>query len=397
LDSSFNDKKLTSGPHLGTAFRLVTKIWPAEAKFVSRPYVRDWTRLAIEEMIASGTTAMQDLYFFPEEIEAVCNELGMRAVIGQCVIEFPTPMAKDGDDYMRLMRERLAAYSKENRNGERLVTIAITPHAPYSVSEEHILEAKALAAEYGCVFHTHLHETEEEISASVNLDKKNGFCHRCDIACRPLSNLHRIGILDSTCSFAHMTQLEPEEIQLLAEKQCHVVHCPSSNMKLASGFCPVAALLEKGVNVALGTDGAASNNSLDMVAEVKLAALLGKGVAKSATAVNAKEALRMATINGAKALGLGNTCGSIEVGKRADLVAVDLSNRNSCRPVYDPVATFVYSAGRECVRSVWIDGNAKLINNVRVNAPIETSEVELRRCAERWQARMEEVVKELNE
>lgn len=375
----------------------MTKIWPAEAKCVSRPYVRDGTRLAVEEMISSGTTTMQDLYFFPDEIEAVCKELGMRAVVGQVVIEFPSPMAKDGDDYMRLIRERLAAYSKENNIGQRLVTYAITPHAPYSVSEEHILEAKSLASQYGCVFHTHLHETEEEISASVNLDKKNGFCHRCEFAGRPLSNLHRIGILDSSCSFAHMTQLEPQEIQLLAEKQCHVVHCPSSNMKLASGFCPVASLLQNGVNVALGTDGAASNNSLDMVAEVKMAALLGKGVAKSATAVSAKEALRMATINGAKALGLGSICGSIEVGKRADLVAVDLSNRNSCRPVYDPIATFVYSAGRDCVRSVWIDGKAKLINNVRVNCPAEGSEAELRGCAERWQERMEDVVKELNE
>jgi 5-methylthioadenosine/S-adenosylhomocysteine deaminase len=373
----------------------VTKIWPAEAKCVSREYVRDGTRLAFEEMLASGTTTCQDLYFLPDVIENVVKEVGIRCVVGLCVIEFPSAMAKDGDDYLRLMRERLDKYDIESDKDTRLVTLAVCPHAPYSVSEAHIIEAKALARQHGCVFHTHLHECEEEIIASVNLDKKSGFCHRCEVACRPLANLDRIGVLDSSCSFAHMTQMEEHEMDLIAAKGCHVVHCPASNLKLASGFCQVAKLMEKGVNVALGTDGAASNNSLDMVSELRLAALLGKGVAKSPVVVNAKQAVRMATINGAKALGLADRCGSIEVGKRADLLAVDLNNRKECRPVYDPISSFVYSASRHCVNSVWVDGQPKIINGVRVHSDFDESQ--MRECAERWQVRMEEVVKELEE
>ena len=352
--------------------------------------MREGTRLAIEEMFASGTTTFQDMYFFPEEIESLCVEEGIRAVVGLVILEFPSAMAKDGDDYIRLIRERL-----DNPTRSPLVSFAICPHAPYSVSEDHILEAKRLADQYKCVFHTHLHECANEIDASVNLDTKSGFCHRCAIACRPLSNLVRIGVPDASCSFAHMTQLTEEEIAYVAEKKCSVVHCPASNMKLASGFCPVDALLKAGVNVALGTDGAASNNSLDMIAEIKLAALLGKGVAKSPTAVSAREVMRMATINGARALGLGAVCGSIEVGKRADLLGVDLLNRNACRPVYDPVSSFVYSATRDCVNSVWVDGVQKISNGIRVNAPAGTSETELRACAEKWQKRLEEVVTEL--
>lgn len=386
---------------------LVTKIWPAEARCVSKNYVRDGTIMAIEEMIAGGTTTFHDLYFFPNEIQLVAETLGIRAVVGQVIIEFPSAMAKDGDDYLRQMQENLQKQKERQEEqtarstlAPTLVTLSVTPHAPYSVSEQHMIECKALALTYGVPFHTHLHECEEEINASVALDKKNGFCHRCDFPGRPLEQLHRLGLLDETCSFAHMTQLTEEEIILLSEKKCSVVHCPSSNMKLASGFCPVARLQYHGVNVALGTDGAASNNSLDMIAEMKLAALLGKGVAKSAMAVSAKTALRMATINGAKALGLDKVCGSIEVGKRADVVVLDFCNQNSCRPVFDPISTLVYASNRACVRNVWIDGKLKLDGGVRVVSDagdIKTDEASLRSTAERWQIVMQAIVKELDE
>ena len=373
---------------------LVERIWPAETLCVSPEYVADGTKLAVDEMLRSGTTTFSDMYFFPADVERVAHEMGMRSVVGQVVIGFPTPFASGSDECLSRAEEALEKKAASVTDpaalvaAQDLVTYSVAPHAPYSVSEAHMSACIDLARRYKVPFTTHLHECFEEIRASVELDRTSGFCHQCAHKCRPLANLARIDLLDSSCVFAHMTQLEADEIELIARKGCHVVHCPSSNMKLASGFCQVAKLLAAGVNVALGTDGAASNNSLDMLAEMKLAALLGKGVAGDPTAVSAHTALRMATINGARALGLDAIVGSIEVGKRADFVALDLS-KYGCSPVYDPVSTLVYSAHRDCVTHVWVNGKLLIERGQPTYGPLGVD-------VNRWRDRVAAVKKELD-
>jgi len=238
-----------------------------------------------------------------------------------------------------------------------------------------------------------MHECKEEVDASVSLNKKSSFCHQANVACRPLSNLDRLGLLDEQCVLAHMVHLTEEDIEMAARRQVNVAHCPTSNMKLASGFCPVSNLINAGVNVCLGTDGAASNNSLDMIAEIKMAALLAKGLANDATTVPAAMALRMATINGAKALGLVDKVGSIEVGKYADLMAVDLLNHTHCRPVYDPISAFVYAATRECVSHVWVNGVLRVEKGKLLNAKNESAQ---RLLVETWRDKIYAVEEELN-
>lgn len=370
---------------------LITKIWPAEAKCVSPEFVRFGTTCAVEEMLSSGTTCFLDFYFFPEEIAKVCGEAGMRVVVGMPVIAFPNAMAKDGGDHLRLAQEQ---FEKAEQYGD-LVSFGIAPHAMYSVDESDVVKCKQLAAQHGAIFHTHLHETREEVESSLALNTKSPVCHRCNQASTPLANLDRLQLLDRTCSFAHCCHLSSEEIALLAAKECSVVHCPSSNLKLASGFCPTAKLVDAGVNVCIGTDGACSNNSLDMLAEMKLVALLGKGVAQDATKLSCRQVLRMATLNGAKALGLEAKIGSIEVGKSADLMAVEITNRNACRPVFDPVATLVYSATKDCVSHVWVRGEPKVVDFARVGPLL--SEREMRHEGEKWEQIMRNVEAELNE
>lgn len=346
---------------------LTNHIWPAEARAVNREFVRDGTRLAAAEMLLGGTTCMNDMYFFGDEAAAAAIEAGLRAVIGMIVIGFPSAWAADVDEYFR----KGQAVHDQYRD-HPLITTAFAPHAPYTVDDAALTRIATLAEELDCPVHMHVQETADEVEQAI---AANGL--------RPLRRLQGLGLVTPRLLAVHATCLDPEEMDLLATRGVTVVHCPESNLKLASGFCPVAQLLARGVNVALGTDGAASNNDLDMLGELRTASLLAKGVAGDPCALPAAQALRMATWNGAQALGLERSIGSIEVGKQADLVAIDLGDLRA-RPVYDPVSQIVYSAHRDQVTQVWVAGR-----HVVRNRQLATLDVlGLKASAEEWGQRL---------
>ena len=320
-------------------------IWPAESKWVNEDFVRDGTRLAVAEMLKSGTTCFSDMYFFADVTARTCMDIGMRAVVGLIVVDFPTVWAQSWEEYIHK-----GTKLHDDLRHTDLVTTAFAPHAPYSVSDAPFEKIRVVNNELNIPVHMHVHETAHEVEEAVS---KTGM--------RPLQRLARLDLLNPNLVAVHMTALLPEEIESLAKVNASVVHCPQSNMKLASGFCPVTALLDAGINVAVGTDGAASNNDLDMLDELRTVALLAKAVAHDATAVPAHAALRMATLNGARALALDEHVGSLEPGKWADIVAIDLSTISS-QPVYDPLSQIVYTATREQVSDVWVAGKRLLDN-----------------------------------
>ncbi|HSD95873.1 MAG TPA: TRZ/ATZ family hydrolase, partial [Sulfuricaulis sp.] len=338
-------------------------IWPAEAKWVSPDFVRDGTELAIAEMLKSGTTCFSDMYFFPDVTARVCHDAGMRACIGLIMVDFPSAWAQNADEYLH----KGLKLHDELRNSE-LVTTAFAPHAPYTVSDAPFEKIRMYADEMDIPIHMHVHETAHEVDDGM---KQHGM--------RPLARLVNLGILGPRLIAVHMTQLIPAEIELLAKDNVSVIHCPESNLKLASGFCPVQALVKAGVNVALGTDGAASNNNLDMLEEIRIAALLAKGVSNDATAIPAHTALRMATLNGAKALGIETRTGSLTAGKAADIAAIDLSAISS-QPVYDPLSQIVYTATRDQVSDVWVNGRHLLAKHQLTSL----DEAALRDKAQAW-------------
>ena len=342
-------------------------IWPAEARWVNTEFVRDGSRLAMAEMLKSGTTCFNDMYFFPEETALVARAAGMRAVLGLIMLDFPTAYALGPADYL----EKGLALHDAVRNNE-LITTSFAPHAPYTVSDGPLEQIRTLNNELNLPVTMHVHETAHEVEDAV---AKNGQ--------RPLQRLENLDLVNPNLVAVHMTQLTAAEIATLAQSGAHVVHCPESNLKLASGFCPVAALLQAGVNVALGTDGAASNNDLDLLGEMRTAALLAKAVQGDATAVNAHQALRMATINGAKALGLEEHLGSLAPGKAADITAVNLATLSS-QPVYDPVSQIVYTASRDQVSDVWVAGK-RLLQERRLTTLDET---EILSKAQTWANRI---------
>ena len=315
-------------------------IWPTEQKHVSAEFVYDGSLLACAEMLRSGTTCFNDMYFFPEETARAVQHAGMRAKLGLILIDFPSAWAKDADEYLSKGIEL-----HDQLHGNSLISTAFAPHAPYTVSDEPLKRISTYAEELDIPIHIHLHETTDEVEQAVSSSGK-----------RPIERLNELGLLSPRLLAVHMTQLTDDEIKLVAETGAHVLHCPESNLKLASGFCPTYKLQQAGVNICIGTDGAASNNDLDMLAEMRTAALIAKAVANNASVLPAEDALRMATINAAKALGLDSEIGSIEVGKSADITAVDLSGIEN-QPVYNPVSQLVYSAGRENVSNVWVAGN----------------------------------------
>lgn len=339
-------------------------IWPAEARWVNRDFVADGSRLAILEMLRGGVTCFNDMYFFAEDTAAVAAEAGIRALVGLILVDFPTRYAQTPADYLH---QGLRLHDRYRDHP--LVRTAFAPHAPYTVSDEPLLRLQTLAAELDLPVHIHVHETAHEVEESERLHGK-----------RPLARLETLGLLGPQLIAIHMTQLQDAEITHLAKTGAHVVHCPESNLKLASGFCPVARLLDAGVNVALGTDGAASNNDLDLFSEMRTAALLAKGVSGEASAVPAASALRMATINGARALGLDAEIGSLEVGKAADLVAVDLGHAHT-QPIYDPCSQLVYAAGQHQVCQVWIAGEQV----IRDGEPTRMDAKSILTAAQDWQ------------
>ena len=321
-------------------------IWPAEAKWMGADYVRAGTELAIAEMLMSGTTCFNDMYFFADDVAQVSQSMGIRAFVSMIVIDFPSAWASTPEEYF----EKGIAVHDETRSLSRVHT-TMSAHAPYTVSDESLAKVLTYADELHVPMVMHVHETENEINEALSQHGE-----------RPLSRLHNLGLLNPRLMAVHMTQLSEDEISLCAQQGISVVHCPESNMKLASGCCPVAELLDSGTNVCLGTDSTASNNDLDMLGEMRSASLLAKVNSKKADALPAWQALEMATINGAKALNVSTQIGSLEVGKFADIVAIDLSDL-STQPVYNPVSQLVYSANRDMVSDVWIAGKARVANH----------------------------------
>lgn len=314
-------------------------IWPAEAAHVSAGFVRDGVELAIAEMIRCGTTTFSDMYFFPDACAETAQRLGMRCQLTFPVLDAPTVWAQSADEYIS---KGLAL--RDDVKHSDLVTVGFGPHATYTVSEPSLIKVATLAAELDVPIQIHLHETRGEVLLAV---EQNGE--------RPLDSLQRLGLLGPRTQCVHMTDLGDQDIALLAATGAHVVHCPQSNMKLASGACPVDRLLASGVNVALGTDSAASNNDLNLFGEMQSAALLAKLHSQDATALPAATALEMATINGARAMGLESNIGSLEVGKLADLIAVDLSQPET-QPLYNPLSQLVYACNGSQVTHSWIGG-----------------------------------------
>jgi len=319
-------------------------IWPAEAKWVSREFVQAGTSLACAEMLRGGTTCFNDMYFFPDTVAEQSEACGIRACVGMIVIEFPTIWAKDPNEYIQKGLDLRSSLEKST-----LVTTCFAPHAPYTVSDPTLTQIAELSSELNCQVHIHLHETAEEVERAV-----------CESGIRPFERLNHLGLVNQRLMAVHMTQLKTHEIQNLAEHASHVIHCPESNLKLSSGSCPAGELVSHGVNIALGTDGASSNNDLDMLGEMRTASLFAKIVSESAESIDAYTALRMATLNGAKALNLDHEIGSIETGKSADMVALDLSHP-ATQPCYSPVSQIVYSMSRDQVSDVWVAGK-RLVN-----------------------------------
>ncbi len=318
-------------------------IWPAESQWVSREFIKTGTDLAIAEMIRGGTTCFNDMYFYPDVTAARAETAGIRASVGMIVIDFPTVWAQDADEYINKGLE-----VRDDYRHSKLVSTAFAPHAPYTVSDQPLERIRTLADELECQIHMHVHETAHEIEEST-----------ARYGMRPLERLDQLGLLSSHLAAVHMTQILPAEIQTIAERGINLIHCPQSNLKLASGMCPVDDLLKAGVNLAIGTDGASSNNDLDMFSETQTASLLAKGVAKNPASMNAYQSLYAATLAGAISMGLDQVTGSIEPEKQADLIAIDLSGP-STQPVFNPLSQIIYSASRDQVSDVWIGGKKLL-------------------------------------
>jgi len=349
-------------------------IWPAEAKLMSPEFVYDGHLLAAAEMLSGGVTTCNDMYFFPSSSADASIKMGVRANLGLVVLEFPTQYASDADDYIKK-----GLTIRDQYRNEPLISFSFAPHAPYTVSDDTFARITVLANQVNIGVHTHLHETADEL---VQSEQEHGL--------RPLSRLANMDLLGPHVTFAHCVHLSDAEVDILAAYGCHIAHCPSSNLKLASGIAAVKQYHDAGINVGLGTDGAASNNRVDIFTEMRLAALLAKGQSGDATALSAFEALEMATINGASALGLADQVGSIEVGKLADLTAISFSELDM-QPVFNPVSHLVYVAGREHVTHTWVDGALryhKPADSAGVYSGIEPSE--LTDIVTKWQPKVNE-------
>ncbi len=318
-------------------------VWPVEAKHVSDEFVHDGSLLGVAEMLRGGVTCVNDMYFFPEATARAALRAGMRASLGVIAIEFPSAYAPDAAGYLQKGLATRDAYQ-----GEPLLTFCLAPHSPYAVGDEMLRKIAVLAEELDLPIHCHVHETREEIEQGI---AQHGV--------RPFERLRRLGLVGPRLISVHSVHLEPAELDTMAREGVSVAHCPSSNAKLASGIAPVAAMRARGIGVGVGTDGAASNNRLDVMTEMRMAALLAKVSTGDASALGAAEALEMATLQGARALGLDARIGSIEAGKSADLAAVELSSVETL-PCFDPVSHLAYAAGREHVTHVWIEGRARL-------------------------------------
>lgn len=320
-------------------------IWPAEGRWIDEHFVKDGVEIAMGEMLLSGTTCFNDMYFFPNVVAKSALETQMRVCLSFPVLDFPSAWANSADEYIHK-----GLQLHDDFKNQSLIKVGFGPHGPYTVSDEPLRKIATLVEELDTFIHIHLHETQQEVDDSIaNYGK------------RPIERLNELGLLSPRFHGVHMTALIESEIELFQQSGSHIIHCPESNLKLASGFCPVQKLLDYNINVGLGTDGAASNNDLDMLGEMKTAALIAKPIAQNASALPAKKALEMATINGAKAFGLEKQIGSLEVGKEADLIAINLNTIDTL-PIYNPVSQVVYATNRDQVSDVWVAGN-RLVKN----------------------------------
>lgn len=343
-------------------------VWPIEKQWVDEQFVRDGTELAIAEMIKSGTTCFGDMYFFPEQTAQAALEAQIRCQIYFTIFDFPSAWGSGPEDYFA---KGLSLHDTFREND--LINIGFGPHAPYTVGDETLKKVAVLAQEMDTPIHIHLHETAQEIEESI---QKYGV--------RPTQRLMALGLLSPLTQCAHMTQVDDVDIAILQQSGAHVVHCPESNLKLASGFCPVDRLLKAGINVALGTDGAASNNDLDLFSELKTAALLAKGISGNAATLDAHAALRLTTINGAKALGIDSCVGSLEEGKHADIIAINLGDLDS-QPIYNPASQLVYTNVGHRVSHAWVKGKCLMRNRELLTL----NERELRSKVRSWQEKIQ--------
>lgn len=346
---------------------LTERIWPAETTHVSPDFIHDGTLLAAWEMLRGGITCFNDMYFFPDAAARAASEAGIRAVLGVTVVEFPTAYGTDAGDYIA---KGLAV--RDAWRDDPLVTFTLAPHAPYTVSDRTFEQIGTLAAQLDVPIHIHVHETKDEIEESL---RQHGV--------RPIERLRRLGLLTPNLIAVHAVHLTPQEIDQLSGNGCFIAHCPTSNLKLGSGIAPVADLLTRGARVALGTDGAASNNRLDIFREMRQAALIAKASSGDASVVPAHQALRMATLEGAAALGIESVTGSLVPGKWADLCTVRLDNW-LMQPCYDTVSHLVHVAGREQVTNVWVAGRAR----IRDSQPVGPAPAELIGLANSWHNRL---------
>lgn len=342
-------------------------IWPAEGKWVSHDFVRDASKLAIAEMIRCGTTCFNDMYFFLDATADVAIEAKIRAHIGMTVIDVPTAYAKTTDEYF----EKGIAFIEKYKNNS-LVTPTLAPHSTYTVSLANLMRVKDIADKYKLKTNIHLQEAPSEVQQSIDNFQK-----------RPLQRLNDIGMVNSDLIAVHMTQISDEDFAILEQKKPSLVHCPESNLKLVSGMCPIEKLHQLGINVALGTDGAASNNDLDMISEMRTAALIGKISANDPKAAPAKNILQMATLNGAKALGMDHLIGSLTAGKAADFIAIDLGQLET-QPLFHPISQIVYAASRHQVTDTWVMG-VQLMKNRQL---LTLDETEIRANATQWQTKL---------
>ena len=347
---------------------LEQSIWPRESRFVDADFVYDGTLLAAAEMLQGGITCCNDMYFFPDAAARAYRTSGMRAMLGLPILDFPTPYAADADGYLHAGLAARDAWKHEPR-----LLFSLAPHAPYTVADATWTKIVIFARQLDLAIQTHLLETRDERTQSL-----------AEHHLAPLQRLHRLGVTGPGFIAIHAVDVDPADIDLLATQHCHVVHCPASNLKLANGIAPIAALKRAGVNVALGSDGPASNNRLDVFAEARLASLIAKVAGNDATALPAADVLRMATLGGATALGMENDLGSLEPGKQADVIAVDLGGVSHA-PCYDPQSHLVHVTGRDQVSDVWIAGERLLADGVLTR--LDTKELASR--ARFWQDRLQ--------
>ena len=347
-------------------------IWPTEAAHMSTDFVRDGTQLALAESLLNGVTTVNDMYFFPDQVAKTCRDAGIRAMVGLLVFDFPTAWANNVDEYF----SRGLALHDELKD-DPLISTAFAPHAPYTVSQAPLERIATLSAELDIPVHMHVHETASEVEQFV---EKHGV--------RPLQRLDEIGLLSPSLLAVHLTQLTDTEINRLSETGVNVIHCPESNLKLASGICRISDLIDANVNIAVGTDGVASNNDLDLIGELRTATFLAKVTSGSAATLEASRALRMITIDAAKALGLDKDIGSLEIGKSADCIVIqpDLG----MVPVYDAQAQVVYTNSSPCVSDVWVAGRQLLKN--RQLLTLESNR--LYKSAQNWSQKISENAKQ---